>query len=472
MVVLTTLWDKYFTPEATLASYGCALSLRFSIHHATKLDHFLQQPPASWKDPESCQRISLSIVDAIRGGIQRWCAVAKQLVQRPIIDKLSVVALEILMLANSFFSQLVTEMATYERIVLECFQHIFCHAYPDHSISKPPKGRDNLRAFQTPTNGCLNCCLKPASVNPYPQQVEKKLLTEIHSLIPVFIKSCQVDSAAALLPILVHHVKEYSTDEAIVRSMLDGVASIVQSLIEDSMCRPASVKCASSIVDNIQLTFQEITLVLQDKTLEVSTIRQVLDMFLTLSHLTEGTEHLQLVFCAVSHRLELNGSTSSHFINMKKGSGEEEDSAFGSSHLAFRSNDIPASPVDDLRISDEDEDDREPPAHSQMLSESVALNASSGSSNTPRLSVSGGEREIRALTPTAAADEDDSGSDWDSWDEDEEDQTMTCSMFAEFMKKLKAQYSQVEHPGGPSPFQVELSNSRDRDRKLITSLLN
>ena len=42
-------------------------------------------------------------------------------------------------------------------------------------------------------------------------------------------------------------------------------------------------------------------------------------------------------------------------------SSEDEDSAFGSSNLAFRSNDIPASPVDDPRISDEDEEeDRDP----------------------------------------------------------------------------------------------------------------
>ncbi len=41
------------------------------------------------------------------------------------------------------------------------------------------------------------------------------------------------------------------------------------------------------------------------QTLEVSTVRQVLDMFLNLSVLAEGTEHLQLIFGAVAQRLEL-----------------------------------------------------------------------------------------------------------------------------------------------------------------------
>ena len=60
-------------------------------------------------------------------------------------------------------------------------------------------------------------------------------------------------------------------------------------------------------------------------------------------------------------------------------------------------------------------------ARNRMLSESVALNASSGSSNTPRLSVSGSEMDNRALSPTAGGGNDeDSGSDWDSWDDDEE----------------------------------------------------
>ncbi len=60
----------------------------------------------------------MSIVGAIRNGIQRWCGVAKQLVQRPVIDKLSVVALEILMLANSFFSQLVSEVGKKKEFII------------------------------------------------------------------------------------------------------------------------------------------------------------------------------------------------------------------------------------------------------------------------------------------------------------------------------------------------------------------
>ena len=65
------------------------------------------------------------------------------------------------------------------------------------------------------------------------------------------------------------------------------------------------MRLPGGVIDNMQLAFQEISLVLQDRTLDISTLRQVLDMFLNLSHLTEGSEHLQLVFVAIGQRLEM-----------------------------------------------------------------------------------------------------------------------------------------------------------------------
>lgn len=49
MKPLEILWDKYLSREHTLLCYGSCIALRYSILHAGRLMHFLEQPPPSWK---------------------------------------------------------------------------------------------------------------------------------------------------------------------------------------------------------------------------------------------------------------------------------------------------------------------------------------------------------------------------------------------------------------------------------------
>ncbi|KAJ7383197.1 hypothetical protein OS493_030355 [Desmophyllum pertusum] len=46
---LEILWDNYLSREHTLLCYGSCIALRYSILHAGRLMHFLEQPPPSWK---------------------------------------------------------------------------------------------------------------------------------------------------------------------------------------------------------------------------------------------------------------------------------------------------------------------------------------------------------------------------------------------------------------------------------------
>jgi len=46
---LEILWNKYLSREHTLLCYGSCIALRYSILHAGRLMHFLEQPPPSWK---------------------------------------------------------------------------------------------------------------------------------------------------------------------------------------------------------------------------------------------------------------------------------------------------------------------------------------------------------------------------------------------------------------------------------------
>ena len=49
MKPLEILWDNYLSRENTLLCYGSCIALRYSILHAGRLMHFLEQPPPSWK---------------------------------------------------------------------------------------------------------------------------------------------------------------------------------------------------------------------------------------------------------------------------------------------------------------------------------------------------------------------------------------------------------------------------------------
>ena len=49
MKPLEILWDNFLSREHTLLCYGSCIALRYSILHAGRLMHFLEQPPPSWK---------------------------------------------------------------------------------------------------------------------------------------------------------------------------------------------------------------------------------------------------------------------------------------------------------------------------------------------------------------------------------------------------------------------------------------
>lgn len=49
MKPLEILWDNYLSRDNTLLCYGSCIALRYSILHAGRLMHFLEQPPPSWK---------------------------------------------------------------------------------------------------------------------------------------------------------------------------------------------------------------------------------------------------------------------------------------------------------------------------------------------------------------------------------------------------------------------------------------
>ncbi|XP_033117348.1 uncharacterized protein LOC117117218 isoform X2 [Anneissia japonica] len=454
MNILRHLWDSWFTPQATLIGYGMGLALKYSIHHAVRLIFFLEQPPASWKNPEMCRYIASSIVDVTQQGLSTWSDSALQLLSRPVTDKLSVIAMEILILKQSYFPHIPAKQEE-ETSIVQRLQHIFVWAHPGHQISTVLKDDSVKTSFQTVTEGFLCCCIKDSSLESYPRQVEKYLLTEIYSLLPLYMRTCSLSLASQILPLFLGLAGNYSEDMSMCKGLLDSCLSVA-IIMEDWLHRQCLTKAPLELVSWYQMALTEITNIVKLKTLELSLLRQVLELYIKISSFVGSKDNINQLFTAITARLDL-------LITLGGTWSGEDLSTFDD--FAFMSNDIPVSPVAEDRSSDEDEDD----SVGDLVPESLALNSNTSGTHTPHLSTS--DHEMRALTPTAG-DEDDSGSEWDSWEEEEEDQSVLWSVFAEFLQKLKSNFTDPMSTGEQSVFHDNLLMATEKERQLINSLMD
>ncbi|XP_071958433.1 uncharacterized protein [Antedon mediterranea] len=456
MNILKQLWDMWFTCKATLIGYGMGLALKYSIHHAVRLIFFLEQPPASWKNPEMCRYIASSIVDVTQQGLSMWSESALQLLSRPITDKLSVIAMEILILKQSYFPHIPTKKSEEEMCIVRKLQHLFVWAHPDHSLTKTFNTLSPKKSFQTVTDGFLCCCIKDSSSESYPLQMEKYLFTEIHCLLPLYMRTCSLPLASQILPLLLGLAGYYSEDMSMCKALLDSCLSVV-IIMEDWLHRQCLTDTPPELASWFHMALSEIIDIVQLKTLELSLLRQVLDFYIKICSFVDGNDNINKLFSVITARLEV-------LISLGGTLTEEDESTFDD--FAFMSNDIPISPVVEDHSSDGDESD----SVDDMVPESLALNSNTSGTHTPHLSTS--DHEMRALTPTAVGDEEDSGSEWDSWEEEEEDQSALSSVFTEFLHKLKSNFDNPISNEDHSVFHDKLLKATEKEKQLINSLLD
>ena len=57
-----------------------------------------------FKDADMCRQVVLRITDVVRADLPRYLGVVNSLLHRPVTDKLTVLAMEVLMLAHTHFS--------------------------------------------------------------------------------------------------------------------------------------------------------------------------------------------------------------------------------------------------------------------------------------------------------------------------------------------------------------------------------
>ncbi|WAR11648.1 hypothetical protein MAR_025828 [Mya arenaria] len=145
-------------------------------------------------------------------------------------------------------------------------------------------------------------------------------------------------------------------------------------------------------------------------------------------------------------------------ITLKVG-GENED-------LSLLSNDIPATEPPSVDTSDSEEDLHAVGSPSKRFRESLTLNTSNNSG-----SLSGRLSSLSAhsvdgegsVTPEGGSGDEETSSDWDSWDEEEEGQSAFGDTFAVFLGKLQKSSTR--------DFQAELKQLPIKQRTVILNLL-
>ncbi|XP_071784930.1 LOW QUALITY PROTEIN: uncharacterized protein [Asterias amurensis] len=465
MSILASLWNGYLLPDDSLLSYGLALTLAVSIHHVVRLVHFMDTPPASWKDPDVCRGITLPIITALTEGIASWCDVALAVVNRTTADKLTVITLEIVMTTLTYFPELLSERHNYDMAVLKRLLHVFCHAHPEHAISQ--QNSADVTPFNTPADGYLCCCHKAESQESAARHVERFLLTDIHHLIPTFLQSCSVLNSCVLLPLMLHWVAFYHEDSHMTKYCLEGCTVVVNKALR--WMDHIETHQHEELVSSLRPAVIEITSLVQHMDLEIMTLKQVLDLSIVIvtSIFQESTDVLRLLLSAVASRFNQSANIDAAQVR-RDAVNEDGDNTVTT--LVYRSNNIPASPVDTKDSSDDEEEEEKKHSCNYAPTESLSLSVSGSSGQTLWPAVHTTDHDKNRLS-TTASNQNISDSDWDSWDDEQEEQSSFYCMANEFLRKLQLSYRNIKGKGEESPFNTALHQLEEKDQMLVNQLL-
>lgn len=455
---LVMLWDNYLSREHTLLCYGSCIALSYSILHAGRLMHFLEQPPSSWKDPESCGRAALTVVAEIHRGLKRWLISVQGLLKAPCFDKLSVVAMQAIMMSHICFphdehDQKLKE----EEIVLNKILYLHMKSHPGSPLGAILQKNSNLdihAPFIPPTEGFLSFSARAATAQQHAEQASKFVISEIHSVLARFLKECDADQLVMVFPVLVHSTAQFFEDSNACRDLLDCLYIILCRVEEMHMQGVEREDLHSLIQSSLDFSFLGLSEVIKTKELELQIVRELLEMFIRVCVFVVRPTFLSFVFKAISSRLDYEP-------DLVRLMSDEEGSSTRLTEtpdLLILSNDIPTSPTEEFVIAGEEEEEEDPDA-GRLMQESVALDTSHESSL--------GTTRLPSSEPIAEKEE---FSDWDSWEDENENETVLMEMFSEFLRQI----SQVYHsrnPEGHSVFRDELSKCEETEQKAVNKIM-
>ncbi|XP_052819108.1 uncharacterized protein LOC128244975 isoform X2 [Mya arenaria] len=460
--LLVSVWNSYLNVAmpTCLMTFTSVLLLKESVIHAVKLLPLLHKPPHSWQDPERCRECLSQITGTVKHRVSAYLPHLQFLVSRLSCDRLSVQAADVILMAYEHLRITSDKKFQHVHTVLKMWREIFHGAHPQTRISLELLHTDPSQPFQSPFEGYLSCCLvKPDNKTQCAKQVEKHLVTEMYNRFSVFVSSLPVEDRLSVTPILAHYIGQFEEDTHISKAMLDCLQSHAGDLMKyhnehtSEENRAFVTKCVLS-------TLRELAAVITLKSVELSQIQRVLSIYGEVCPSVCLSQHLPTLLSGIAARLNETVEFSLHVETPAyQVGGENED-------LSLLSNDIPATEPPSVDTSDSEEDLHAVGSPSKRFRESLTLNTSNNSG-----SLSGRLSSLSAhsvdgegsVTPEGGSGDEETSSDWDSWDEEEEGQSAFGDTFAVFLGKLQKSSTR--------DFQAELKQLPIKQRTVILNLL-
>ncbi|XP_013392533.1 uncharacterized protein LOC106160455 [Lingula anatina] len=485
MAILEELWNEHLTPNTTLLCYGACIAFKYSLSHAAKLAPMLSDPPVTWQDSETCKRTVHAITTSVTAHLALRVTCANSLLHRHCFDRLSLVAMEILMLVHTHFTLPADQKSREVRTIVNFCQQMFLHAHSDSKLGTDLAKVVQPVTFVTPLDGFLSFSPREEKVQHCAKQVEKHVLSELQQVLVPFLKVTKVTDILSLLPVTVFYIGEYVDDEKVANTVLQCVQIMTTNLIEQVRQEGLNEDRAVEVNRYTGWALQEIASLVSSRSTELHILRHLLELHTSLNKFASGPQHLKSLFQAVCSRISMVDTTKPNFPAHE--------------NLVILSNDI-ASPVPFTDKVEDDTDSEEEETKllaetvsDTMLQESLILNGSnnsggqlsgrqsamsgcsvpSGGRQSAMSAISGGSVEGSSCRlMSQMSNPSDAGSDWDSWSEDEEDQPVLYSLFSEFLDNLHKQYSKLPiEEDKTSTFAAELRKVSEKDRKLLKGIM-
>eukprot|EP00795_Rhopilema_esculentum_P001650 gene1650-16117_t len=294
----------------------------------------------------------------------------------------------------------------------------------------------------------------------YPE-VLHAFFVDVQRLLPAFLRCSNFEDIVHLLPIMLIEISsliELSTD---VQPLMQACHVLLRedSLKSEGSSRSLLSTSSSKMVLNFAC--EEICHILQTKDTEIQLVRQFLDILLLILRMQEKDANFRTVFAAITSKM----ASENDILSVVHGNEDSDDQDIAEPvedellRIRMLSNDISQSPIEELRIVTEDDQEDSPRdlPESQALSKTFDLNSNYETSD-----------ELRSVSPLERADspmKDDYDSDWDSWEEEDEDASQMRAVFGTFLRNM-------QHCGGNGPPKDSIFNQRlqaldFKDRKLI-----
>jgi len=378
-------------------------------------------------------------------------------VNRTSFDRLTIMSIEILMLSAIHFpqEQLRHRMIT---VVVKKVEQLFSFANPEnpYAVALITSNMDRDTEFQSATAGVLSCAPKNMNAASRACKVQNALFIDVQRHLSAFLRTLDFNDVVSFLPIILHEISQ----------LIDGTTDIqplfqaCYALLKENTTRKTELSQPTEKV--LQFAVEEISNILKTKALETHFLRQYLDILSFVLGLLGRSANLQRVFIAIATNLRSEGYLTSAMEQEANQQSEVVRQNSDDEFLRIRmlSNDIRQSPIEDVHILTEDEQEDSP----RDLLESQALGLMfDAKCNVDKPDE---QRDQSPVEREAMPFDEDFDSDWDSWEEDEESLSQIKNAFGSFLLHLKlTSTSEIS-------FNQALDNCESKDRKVIRSLLS